>query len=139
MELERLIIPSRDEPRPSVLEVPLSNSPVPLHNPAPSTKPKSIVVISGLQSARHENDPRKLKSVEVKKDWSKMRCPPLEMFLFSRKVIDEYNYLGGLFLAMTAHLPADRVWILSGAPPMQDFLVIEAISSASRPFTLPLN
>ena len=104
--------------------------------PAASKKRKSVEPSSGderpakkQKSARHENDPWKLKSVEVRKDWTKMRCPPLEMFHFSRKVIDEYTYLGGLVLAMTTRLSADRVWILSGTPPEQDFPAIKTISA----------
>lgn len=104
--------------------------------PANSKKRKSVEPSSGderpakkQKAARHENDPWKLKTVEVRKDWTRMRCPPLEMFHFSRKVIDEYTYLGGLVLSMTTRLSADRVWILSGTPPVQDFPAIKTISA----------
>ncbi|CAL1714237.1 unnamed protein product [Somion occarium] len=78
---------------------------------------------------RHESDPWKLNTKAVKRDWTQMKAPPLEMFHFARKVIDEYTYLGGLVLSMTSRLSADRVWVLSGTPPVQDFPAIKTISA----------
>eukprot|EP01117_Protostelium_nocturnum_P017438 TRINITY_DN709_c0_g2_i2.p1 TRINITY_DN709_c0_g2~~TRINITY_DN709_c0_g2_i2.p1 ORF type:complete len:1106 (+),score=377.01 TRINITY_DN709_c0_g2_i2:337-3318(+) len=58
-----------------------------------------------------------------------MHAPPLEMFHFSRKVIDEYTYLSGQVLSMASKLTADRHWVLSGTPPIHDFAALKTISA----------
>lgn len=77
---------------------------------------------------REDSDPWKLKSAAVKKDWSQMKAPPLEMFHWARKVVDEYTYLDGKVLSMVTRVSADRLWVLSGTPPIHDFLALKTIS-----------
>ncbi|KAJ7623135.1 hypothetical protein FB45DRAFT_980127 [Roridomyces roridus] len=62
-------------------------------------------------------DPWKLESSAVKKDWTQMKAPPLEMFHYSRKVVDEYTYLEGKVHPLITNLTAERHWVLSGTPP----------------------
>jgi len=49
----------------------------------------SHVTASDVKIAASERDPWGLSRVEVKKDWSNMKCPPLESFLWKRLVVDE--------------------------------------------------
>lgn len=42
------------------------------------------------QEKASEKDPWGLSASQVKKDFSKMTCPPLEMFFWNRLVVDEY-------------------------------------------------
>lgn len=61
-----------------------------------------------------------------------MQAPPLEMFHFARKVIDEYTYLDQKdlkILTMVKKLSADRHWVLSGTPPVEDFGSVKTITA----------
>ncbi|KAI0629383.1 hypothetical protein C8Q77DRAFT_1161547 [Trametes polyzona] len=78
---------------------------------------------------REDSDPWKLKTSAVKRDWRKMQSPPLEMFYFARKIVDEYTYLDGKVLSMVTKLRADRLWVLSGTPPIHDFGALKTISA----------
>ncbi|KAI0831805.1 hypothetical protein BC628DRAFT_1311075 [Trametes gibbosa] len=78
---------------------------------------------------REDSDPWKLKSSAVRRDWRKMQSPPLEMFYFARKIVDEYTYLDGKMLSMVTKLKADRLWVLSGTPPIHDFGALKTISA----------
>ncbi|KAL0575290.1 hypothetical protein V5O48_006691 [Marasmius crinis-equi] len=77
---------------------------------------------------RAENDPWKLDSAAVRRDWTQMTCPPLEIFSFARKVVDEYTYLDGKVHSLVTNLTADRLWVLSGTPPIHDFGALKTIS-----------
>lgn len=66
------------------------------------------------QKKREETDPWKLESAGVKRDWTQMQAPPLEMFHFSRIVVDEYTYLDGRTHSMVTRQSGDRKWVLSG-------------------------
>lgn len=66
------------------------------------------------QKRREETDPWKLESAGVKRDWTQMQAPPLEMFHFSRIVVDEYTYLDGKTHSMVTRQSGDRKWVLSG-------------------------
>lgn len=81
------------------------------------------------QKRREDSDPWKLRSHAVKKDWSQMQAPPLEMFHFARKVVDEYTYLDGKIHSMVTNLTAERHWVLSGTPPIHDFGALKTISA----------
>lgn len=81
------------------------------------------------KARRAETDPWKLSSSAVKRDWEQMKAPPLEMFHFARKVVDEYTYLEGRSLSMITSLSADRHWVLSGTPPTSDFGALKTISA----------
>ena len=79
---------------------------------------------------REDFDPWKLKTSEVRKDWKKLRAPPLEIFHWARKVIDEYTYLEDApQLPLIARLTADRHWVLSGTPPIHDFSALKTIAA----------
>jgi hypothetical protein len=76
---------------------------------------------------REESDPWHLKKTRDD-DWADMRCPPLEMFHFARKVVDEYTYLSGRALSMVTKISADRHWVLSGTPPTHNFAAVKFIA-----------
>ena len=78
---------------------------------------------------REDTDPWKLKSSSVQSHWKKMQAPPLEMFHFARKIVDEYTYLDGKVLSMVTRLKAERHWVLSGTPPIHDFGALKTISA----------
>ncbi|KAJ7043711.1 hypothetical protein C8F04DRAFT_1218730 [Mycena alexandri] len=78
---------------------------------------------------RVDNDPWKLESAVVKKDWTQMKAPPLELFHYGRKVVDEYTYLDGKVHALVTNLTAERHWVLSGTPPVHDFAALKTISA----------
>lgn len=78
---------------------------------------------------RADSDPWELKSKPVRKDWTQMKAPPLEMFHFARKVVDEYTYLDGKVHALITRVTAERYWVLSGTPPIHDFFALKTISA----------
>ena len=79
---------------------------------------------------REDFDPWKLKTPVVRKDWKQLRAPPLEIFYWARKVIDEYTYLEDTpQLPLIARLTADRHWVLSGTPPIHDFSALKTIAA----------
>ncbi|KIK50592.1 hypothetical protein GYMLUDRAFT_51100 [Collybiopsis luxurians FD-317 M1] len=78
---------------------------------------------------RVDSDPWKLGSAKVHNDWTRMQAPPLEMFHFSRLVVDEYTYLDGKIHALVTNLGASRQWVLSGTPPIHDFGALKTISA----------
>ncbi|KAG7445040.1 uncharacterized protein BT62DRAFT_1007412 [Guyanagaster necrorhizus] len=78
---------------------------------------------------RVDSDPWKLESKPVRKDWTQMRAPPLEMFHFARKVVDEYTYLDGKVHSLVTNLTAERHWVLSGTPPIHDFAALKTIAA----------
>nr|GAT45746.1 predicted protein [Mycena chlorophos] len=79
--------------------------------------------------ARMAADPWKLGASVTKKDWTQMKAPPLEMFHFARKVVDEYTYLDGKIHPLITNLTAQRHWVLSGTPPVHDFAALKTISA----------
>ncbi|KAJ6619889.1 hypothetical protein B0H10DRAFT_2023863 [Mycena sp. CBHHK59/15] len=78
---------------------------------------------------RVNSDPWKLETPAVKRDWTQMKAPPLEMFHFARKVVDEYTYLDGKVHPLITNLTAERHWVLSGTPPVHDFAALKTISA----------
>lgn len=74
------------------------------------------------------SDPWHLSRKDVQRDYRKMHSPVLEMFNFNRFVIDEYTYLKDKLHKMTMNMKSDRRWILSGTPPLEDFMAIKTIS-----------
>ncbi|KFY20881.1 hypothetical protein V491_03351 [Pseudogymnoascus sp. VKM F-3775] len=57
-----------------------------------------------------------------------MRSPIFEIFRFSRVVVDEYAYVAGEESLTIANLKAAAKWVLSGTPPLQDFLDVKCMS-----------
>jgi len=76
-----------------------------------------------------QKDPWSLRSPGVRRDWTQMKCPPLEMFHFHRLVIDEYTYLEGKVYSLVTNLHSDHRWILSGTPPTEDFTSVQTIAA----------
>ncbi|KAK7025211.1 helicase C-terminal domain-containing protein [Favolaschia claudopus] len=106
--------------------------------PAPKGKKRSAKKPAGTdddeppakkQKKRVDNDPWKLETPAVKRDWTQMKAPPLEMFHYSRKVVDEYTYLDGKVHSLVTNLTAERHWVLSGTPPVHDFAALKTISA----------
>ena len=81
------------------------------------------------QKRREDTDPWRLESVAVRRDWTEMKSPPLEIFHFARVVVDEYTYLTGKVHSMVTKLTADRRWVLSGTPPIHDFGAVKTIAA----------
>lgn len=81
------------------------------------------------QKRREDTDPWHLESVAVRRDWTQMKSPPLEIFHFARVVVDEYTYLSGKVHSMVTKLTADRRWVLSGTPPIHDFGAVKTIAA----------
>ena len=49
--------------------------------------------------------------------WQNLTCPYLQMFRFSRIVVDEHQYLERSLVHVVRSIPTPRRWILSGTPP----------------------
>ncbi|KAF6761679.1 DNA repair protein rad8 [Ephemerocybe angulata] len=81
------------------------------------------------KAKRADNDPWKLESVAVKRDWNQMKAPPFEMFHWARVVVDEYTYLDGKIHALITNLTSERHWVLSGTPPIHDFAAVKTIAA----------
>lgn len=99
---------------------------------ASSAKKRKAAGSSGAPTKkrkREDTDPWLLGSDKVKRDWTQMRAPPLEVFHFARVVVDEYTYLGGKVHSMVTKLTADRRWVLSGTPPIHDFASVKTIAA----------
>jgi site-specific DNA-cytosine methylase len=72
----------------------------------------------GLQAIENGNAP-----------WNSLKSPLLEMFQFSRIIVDEYTYISGKDSIIIPKLRAKARWILSGTPPIQDFADVKSIST----------
>jgi len=93
-----------------------------------SKKRKRVEKEEKPKELREAKDPWKLRGA-AKRDWKQMQSPPLEMFHFARKVVDEYTYVGGKIHSMVTRLSADRHWVLSGTPPIHDFAAVKTIAA----------
>ncbi|KAJ1459723.1 hypothetical protein M885DRAFT_613323 [Pelagophyceae sp. CCMP2097] len=62
-------------------------------------------------------------------DWRKVKAPPLHMFYFARKVVDEYTYLEARDVPTIQALKAHASWVLSGTPPLDVFDDVKAIAA----------
>ena len=93
-----------------------------------SKKRKRVEKVEKPKELREAKDPWKLRGA-AKRDWKQMQSPPLEMFHFARKVVDEYTYLDGKIHSMVTRLSADRHWVLSGTPPIHDFAAVKTIAA----------
>ncbi|CDW99045.1 hypothetical protein [Sporisorium scitamineum] len=85
-----------------------------------------------LQSSnKKDTNPWGLSSSVVQRDWHNMTCPPLEMFMWNRVIVDEFHYIGETMdrtLAGVTNLQARSKWILSGTPPTADFADVKSIA-----------
>ncbi len=93
-----------------------------------SKKRKRVEKVEKPKELREAKDPWKLRGA-AKPDWKQMQSPPLEMFHFARKVVDEYTYLDGKIHSLVTRLSADRHWVLSGTPPIHDFAAVKTIAA----------
>jgi len=93
-----------------------------------SKKRKRVEKEEKPKELREAKDPWKLRGA-AKRDWKQMQSPPLEMFHFARKVVDEYTYVDGKIHSMVTRLSADRHWVLSGTPPIHDFAAVKTIAA----------
>ncbi|SPO28811.1 uncharacterized protein UTRI_05124_B [Ustilago trichophora] len=93
---------------------------------------KSKALPKELQSSNKKDpDPWGLSSSSVQRDWHNMTCPPLEMFMWNRVIVDEFHYIGETMdrtLAGVTSLQARSKWILSGTPPTADFADVKSIA-----------
>ncbi|SPO47219.1 uncharacterized protein PSANT_04907 [Moesziomyces antarcticus] len=82
-------------------------------------------------SGKKDPDPWGLTTSLVQRDWHNMKCPPLEMFMWNRVIVDEFHYIGETMdrtLAGVTSLQARSKWILSGTPPTADFADVKSIA-----------
>jgi hypothetical protein len=93
-----------------------------------SKKRKRVEKVEKPKELREAKDPWKLRGA-AKRDWTQMQSPPMEMFHFARKVVDEYTYLDGKIHTLVTRLSADRHWVLSGTPPIHDFAAVKTIAA----------
>ena len=78
-----------------------------------------------------EKDPWKLQSAEVRKDWRKLKCPPLELFHWNRVVVDEFTYLEKRSrAALHFGIKGTNRWALSGTPPISNFHDVKSIAAS---------
>ena len=73
-------------------------------------------------------DAHGLGTKSVRDDWRQMQAPPLEMFHFARKVVDEYTYLEARDIPTIKAIKASASWVLSGTPPMDTFDDVKGIA-----------
>ena len=65
-----------------------------------------------------------------KKDaWKKLQAPPLQLFHFARKVVDEYTYLEARDVPTIHAIKARSSWVLSGTPPIDSFDDVKSIAA----------
>lgn len=82
-----------------------------------------------------EPAPKRRKKSSVKKagkkpsTWKDLRAPPLELFYFARKVVDEYTYLEARDVPTIQAIKSRCSWVLSGTPPMDSFDDVKAIAA----------
>lgn len=79
-------------------------------------------------------DPWNLSKPAVKKDFTKMTCPPLEIFHFGRTVIDEFTYLlekadrQRPLTLVRRGLSTRHRWLLSGTPNHSNFADVRSLA-----------
>ncbi|KAL5333911.1 hypothetical protein BJX70DRAFT_405782 [Aspergillus crustosus] len=61
-------------------------------------------------------------------DWETVRNLPLHAFTFNRLVIDEFTYINTDRLLQLRILKARSKWVLSGTPPLNDFVDVNTIA-----------
>jgi hypothetical protein len=110
-------------------EMDVDDSPPPAKKKAAKRKAVDENERPAKKQKRADSDPWKLSSKPVQKDWTQMKAPPLEMFHFARKIVDEYTYLDGKIHSLVTRIAAERHWVLSGTPPIHDFGALKTIAA----------
>lgn len=64
-----------------------------------------------------------------KGDWGQMKMPVLHQFKWNRVVIDEFHYPRGKDYTALVALSAEKRWILSGTPPLDDFADVKRFAA----------
>ncbi|KAK7727497.1 hypothetical protein SLS57_002970 [Botryosphaeria dothidea] len=64
-----------------------------------------------------------------KGDWGQMKMPVLHQFKWNRVVIDEFHYPRGKDYTALVTLSAEKRWILSGTPPLDDFADVKRFAA----------
>merc|ERR1711871_1050540 len=57
------------------------------------------------------------------------KAPPLEMFYFAQKAVDEYTYLDHRDVPTVQAIKARCSWVLSGTPPLESFDDVKGIAA----------
>ena len=65
----------------------------------------------------------------AKKDWRNLANPIFQLFHFNRVIVDEYTYVIGKDQMAITTLATSNRWVLSGTPPLEDFVDVKTISS----------
>lgn len=103
-------------------------------NEADGKKPNKKAKATAKAVSKTDKDPWALSTQPVKRDYRKMRCPPLEMFFWDRVVVDEFHYLSqkadrARVLALVLGLKSHFKWGLSGTPPHETFNDVQGLAT----------
>ena len=80
------------------------------------------------QPAAEKPDPFGLKSGAARLNWQHVNCPLFQLFEFNRIVVDEFTYIKDKDFLFVTTLNAQRRWVLSGTPPLEDFADVKTIA-----------
>ncbi|KAF2136382.1 uncharacterized protein K452DRAFT_138048 [Aplosporella prunicola CBS 121167] len=69
------------------------------------------------------------KACAAQDDWEDFDFPVLHLFNFDRLVVDEFTYPKSMGYTSLINLAADKRWVLSGTPPLDDFADIKRIGA----------
>ena len=78
---------------------------------------------------------RRIAGFETASSFDELKCAPLHLFLFKRKVIDEQSYLDGYDILSIKRIHALSIWLLSGTPQIRD--LVDVYKQASL-FDVPI-
>ncbi|KAK3070488.1 hypothetical protein LTS18_015092, partial [Coniosporium uncinatum] len=86
------------------------------------------------QTSKKKIPLKKTGATRVNDNWEALACPVFQMFRFNRLVLDEWSYLDGKkgsnnSPAPILRLQAEKKWILSGTPPLRDFVDVKRMAS----------
>lgn len=92
------------------------------------TKEEKKAAAAKKFSGNKRSDIFNLQKLSKVGDYRSLKSPLFEMFRFSRVVVDEYAYVAGEQNLVITGLSARAKWILSGTPPLQDFLDVKQMA-----------
>lgn len=92
------------------------------------TKEEKKAAAAKKFSGNKRTDVFNLQKLSKVGDYRSLKSPLFEMFRFSRVVVDEYAYVAGEQNLVITGLSARAKWILSGTPPLQDFLDVKQMA-----------
>jgi site-specific DNA-cytosine methylase len=96
----------------------------------PFHKPQRDTIISSFEGECEltRNVTTKVQSNAVVQ-WRNLKSPPLELFYFARKVVDEYTYLDQRDVPTVQAIKSRCSWVLSGTPPLESFDDVKSIAA----------